>query len=172
MFVCLVGCLFGGDTGSIGSITVSCYLRGGVSRRDEFSYPDSPVSQQMPQFIDHFGEMSEFLRGFVVAVILIPSAITGILAGSVSDRISRKKTIALGSYVFALGMAMCELGVFARRSKDGVLTLLHFAAAGAPNLAVLVVGRCIAGSGEGFFLSAATVYLYVPHSSPSIKRAP
>ncbi|KZP33388.1 MFS transporter [Athelia psychrophila] len=112
--VCLVGALFGGDTGSIGSIT------------------------QMPQFIAHFGPLSEFMRGFVVAVILIPSAVTGILAGSLSDRISRKYTIALGSLMFALGSAI---------------------SCGAPNLATLIIARCIAGSGEGFFLSAATVYL-------------
>lgn len=62
----------------------------------------------MPQFIEHFGEMSEIMRGLVVAVILIPSAITGLLAGSVSDRISRKRTVSLGCLIFALGMAMGE----------------------------------------------------------------
>ncbi|KZP11841.1 putative transporter [Athelia psychrophila] len=92
----------------------------------------------MPQFIAHFGTLSDFMRGFVVAVILIPSAVTGILAGSLSDRISRKYTISLGSLMFAVGSAI---------------------SCGAPNLTALIVGRCIAGSGEGFFLSAGTVYL-------------
>lgn len=67
---------------------------------------NKPSSQQMPQFIDHFGEINDFMRGFVVAVILIPSAVTGLLAGSVSDRISRKYTIALGSLIFAIGSAL------------------------------------------------------------------
>ncbi|SGY78785.1 BQ5605_C008g04952 [Microbotryum silenes-dioicae] len=114
VLVALSGCLFGGDTGSIGSIT------------------------EMPQFIAHFGQLSEFLRGFIVAVILIPSAITGMFAGSVADRIGRKRTISLGSLIFAAGMGMCVV---------------------APNLTVLIVGRCVAGSGEGFFLSAGNVYL-------------
>ncbi|KZP07920.1 general substrate transporter [Athelia psychrophila] len=114
VLVCLVGSLFGGDIGSIGSIT------------------------QMPQFIEHFGVLSDFIRGFVVAVILIPSAVTGILAGSLSDRISRKYTISLGSLMYAVGFAI---------------------SVGAPNLTILIVARCIAGLGEGFFLSAATVYL-------------
>lgn len=61
----------------------------------------------MPQFIEHFGKLGEFLRGFVVAVILLPSAITALLAGSLSDRISRKYTIALGSLIFAIGSALC-----------------------------------------------------------------
>lgn len=61
----------------------------------------------MPQFIEHFGVLSDFIRGFVVAVILIPSAVTGILAGSLSDRISRKYTISLGSLMYAVGFAIC-----------------------------------------------------------------
>ncbi|SCV70189.1 BQ2448_1583 [Microbotryum intermedium] len=112
--VSLSSSLFGGDTGSIGAITA------------------------MPQFIEHFGELSDFLRGFVVAVILIPSAITGMFAGSVADRIGRRRTVSLGTLIFATGMAMCVA---------------------APNLLVFIVGRCVAGSGEGLFLSAGTVYL-------------
>ncbi|SGY15415.1 BQ5605_C013g07363 [Microbotryum silenes-dioicae] len=112
--VSLSSSLFGGDTGSIGAITA------------------------MPQFIEHFGELSEFLRGFVVAVILIPSAITGMFAGSVADRIGRRRTVSVGTLIFAAGMAMCVA---------------------APNLIVFIVGRCVAGSGEGLFLSAGTVYL-------------
>lgn len=111
----------------------------------------------MPQFIDHFGEINDFMRGFVVAVILIPSAVTGILAGSVSDLISRKYTIALGSLIFAVGSA---LGTILPQPWFYTSPDRSFAACGAPNLATLIFARCIAGSGEGFFLSAATVYLY------------
>ncbi|KAI5481723.1 hypothetical protein MNV49_002949 [Pseudohyphozyma bogoriensis] len=112
--VCLTGCLFGGDTGSIGSITV------------------------MDQFVEHFGELSEFMRGFVVSVILLPSAVTGLVAGKLMDKISRKYTISLGAVIFAVGSGI---------------------SCGAPNLAVLIVARCIAGAGEGLFLSASTCYL-------------
>ncbi|KZP33551.1 general substrate transporter [Athelia psychrophila] len=114
MVVCLAASLFGGDTGTIGSIT------------------------QMPQFIEHFGALSDFMRGLVVAVILIPSAVTGLLAGNLSNHISRKYTISLGSLIFAIGSAL---------------------ACASPNLTTLIVARCIAGSGEGLFLSAAAVYL-------------
>jgi MFS family permease len=82
--VSISGAIFGGDTGSIASIT------------------------QMPQFTSYFGELNFFMRGFVVAVILIPSAITGLLAGTVSDRISRKYTISLGCGIWAVGMALCN----------------------------------------------------------------
>lgn len=113
----------------------------------------------MPQFIDHFGEINDFMRGFVVAVILIPSAVTGLLAGRVSDRISRKYTIALGSFIFAIGSA---LGTLFPETLLRVISNCCATACGAPNLATLIIGRCIAGSGEGFFLSAATVYLSAP----------
>ncbi|KAF7973733.1 hypothetical protein HWV62_14302 [Athelia sp. TMB] len=92
----------------------------------------------MPQFVEHFGSLSDFMRGLVVAVILIPSAITGLLAGNLSNHISRKYTIALGSLIFTIGSAI---------------------SCGSPNLTTLIVARCIAGSGEGLFLSAAAVYL-------------
>lgn len=103
-------------------------------------------AQTMPEFTAHFGQLSEFMRGFVVAVILLPSALTGILAGRVSDKISRKYTISMGCAIFAVGTAI---------------------ATAAPNLAVLIVGRCIAGSGEGFFLTATTVYLVSPDLFPT-----
>ncbi|GAA5975420.1 hypothetical protein JCM11641_004258 [Rhodosporidiobolus odoratus] len=107
--------LFGFDTGSIGSITT------------------------MQQFKGVFGELSPLLRGVVVSIILVPSGATGVLAGSVADRLSRKRTIALGSAIFAAGSAI--------------------SAASATSLAVLLVGRCVSGAGEGLFLGCLGVYL-------------
>ncbi|GAA5824415.1 hypothetical protein JCM5353_005029 [Sporobolomyces roseus] len=107
--------LFGFDTGTIGSITT------------------------MQSFIDYFGEQEEIVRGLVVAIILLPSALSGIFAGSVADKISRKYTIALGSAIFAVGSALsCGCP---------------------PHLPVLFVARCIAGIGEGLFLGILTVYI-------------
>lgn len=117
---------FGFDTGSISAITL------------------------MPDFLVQFGELSELLRGFVVSVILIPSALTGILAGGIQDRISRKKTISLGCALFSLGSAI---------------------SAGSTVLGVLVLGRCIAGTGEGLFLSAMVVYVCVQRSTCSLKSS-
>ncbi|ORY89284.1 general substrate transporter [Leucosporidium creatinivorum] len=106
--------LFGADTGSIGSITT------------------------MPKFEEQFGVLTPLLQGIVVAIILVPSAVTGIMAGSVSDKLSRKRTISLGAFIFAIGSAI---------------------SAGSPTLACLLVGRCVAGTGEGLFLGCTGVYL-------------
>ncbi|KAI5475035.1 MFS sugar transporter [Pseudohyphozyma bogoriensis] len=104
ILVCLSGSLFGGDTGSIGSITT------------------------MPQFLDHFGELSEFMRGLVVSVILVcpPFPVQtsdptnhsphAILAGKLMDKISRKYTISLGCaigeglFLSAATCYLCEIG--------------------------------------------------------------
>ncbi len=42
-------------------------------------------------------------------MILLPSAMTGILAGRVSDKISRKYTIALGCAIFAIGTSIGKM---------------------------------------------------------------
>lgn len=112
----------------------------------------------MASFEAQFGSLSDFVRGIVVASILVPSAITGILGGSLSDRISRKRTIALGSAIFAAGSAI---------------------SCGSNSLGLLIFGRCVAGTGEvcilgrwsgereaeftfvlqGLFLSCLSVYV-------------
>ncbi|GAA5877955.1 hypothetical protein JCM1840_000123 [Sporobolomyces johnsonii] len=111
----LVAGLFGFDTGSIGAITT------------------------MPSFVAEFGELTPLMRGVVVAIILVPSAFTGMIAGGVSDRLSRKRTIALGSLIFAVGSAI--------------------SAGAVEHLGVLILGRCIAGAGEGLFLGCLGVYI-------------
>lgn len=118
----------------------------------------------MTQFQDVFGVLSPLIRGVVVAVrlapfphlpclpfflylahtwlsqiILVPSGVTGVLAGTVSDKLSRKYTISLGSAIFAVGSAI--------------------SAASKTSLGVLILGRCIAGTGEGLFLGCLGVYL-------------
>ncbi|BGP32269.1 hypothetical protein JCM10296v2_004050 [Rhodotorula toruloides] len=107
--------LFGFDTGSIGAIT------------------------EMSTFEAEFGVLSPFIRGLTVSVILLPSALSGMLAGNVSDKISRKKSISLGAAIFAAGSAL---------------------SAGAKgSLVMLIVARCSAGTGEGLFLGCLGVYL-------------
>jgi len=105
--------VFGFDTGSIGAIT------------------------EMAAFEATFGHLSPIVRGLTVSSILLPSALTGVLAGPLSDRISRKRTTALGAAMFALGSAIC---------------------CGVNSLAALIVARCVAGAGEGLFLSSVTTY--------------
>lgn len=108
--------VFGFDTGSIGAIT------------------------EMPAFQATFGHLSPIVRGLTVSSILLPSALTGVVAGPLSDRISRKRTTALGAALFAIGSAIC---------------------CGVGSLAALIVGRCVAGAGEGLFLSSVTTYTSV-----------
>ncbi|KAF8518229.1 general substrate transporter [Gautieria morchelliformis] len=91
----------------------------------------------MPQFHTYFGTFSPTLQGLVVSAILITGAIFSLAAGYLSDRISRTYTIGIGSFLFAVGSAI-------------------FCAA--PSLPLLFLGRCIAGAGEGLFLSTITVY--------------
>lgn len=92
----------------------------------------------MSQFKDVFGDLSPIIQGLVVSSILLPAALASIVAGSLADRISRTRTFAIGGAIFAVGVVLeCA-------SK---------------NLAMLIVGRCISGVGEGLFLSVVTVYL-------------
>ncbi|GAA6028186.1 hypothetical protein JCM8097_006904 [Rhodosporidiobolus ruineniae] len=111
----LVAGMFGFDTGSIGAITT------------------------MKQFKDVFGELSPLMRGVVVSIILPASGITGVLAGTVADKISRKRTIAIGAAIFVLGSAI--------------------SAGSESSLGLLIAARCIAGAGEGLFLGCLGVYL-------------
>ncbi|GAA5990957.1 hypothetical protein JCM11641_007446 [Rhodosporidiobolus odoratus] len=111
----LSGFCFGYDTGSSGSLTT------------------------MDSFYAEFGQISETLRGAVVAMILIPSAISGVFAGSISDRLSRKRAISLGAIVFCAGQTM--------------------SCAASRYIAILIIGRIIAGLGEGIFLGTLSVYV-------------
>ncbi|GAA5961112.1 hypothetical protein JCM3765_001231 [Sporobolomyces pararoseus] len=97
----------------------------------------SPITQ-MPSFIEQFGELAPLLQGVLVSIILVPSALTGIVGGNVADWISRKWTISLGCAIFAVGSALSAASV---------------------SLGMLIAARCIAGVGEGLFLSAVGVYL-------------
>lgn len=102
------------NTGSIGPVTV------------------------MPQFKNAFDPISPTLQGLIVSSILITASISSLVAGPLSDKISRTRTFALGGLVFALG------------------SVIECAASTLP---MLIAGRCIAGIGEGLFLSTLTVYV-------------
>ncbi|KAF9817493.1 hypothetical protein IEO21_03344 [Rhodonia placenta] len=94
----------------------------------------------MSQFQEQFsktGHLSSTVQGLIVSTILITAAIASLVSGPLSDRISRTRTIALGAIVFAAGSVI---------------------SCSAHALAQLLVGRCVAGVGEGLFLSAITVY--------------
>lgn len=81
--------------------------------------------------------ISPTVQGLIVSSILITASLASVASGPLSDRISRTRTISLGAAVFAVGSAI---------------------ACSASALPQLFVGRCIAGVGEGLFLSVVTVY--------------
>lgn len=123
LFTALGGYLWGYDTGSIGPITV------------------------MPQFEAQFGALSPAAQGLLVSSILIAASITSLVAGPLSDRISRTRTISMGGAVYAAGCAI---------------------ACSSQHRPQLFIGRCIAGVGEGLFISSITVY--VTEISPPASR--
>ncbi|KZT06349.1 general substrate transporter [Laetiporus sulphureus 93-53] len=94
----------------------------------------------MPQFVAQIstdGKLSSTLQGLIVSTILITASLASLFSGPLSDRISRIRTISLSAIVFAAGSTI---------------------SCSAHTLAQLFVGRCVAGIGEGLFLSTVTVY--------------
>ncbi|UPK99955.1 hypothetical protein LCI18_010890 [Fusarium solani-melongenae] len=118
-----VAFLFGMDTGSIGPITT------------------------MSSFKETFGDFSATVHGVIVSTILIPGALTALIAGTLAHRFGHVKLIAIGSIIFGIGAAL---------------------ECGAPYLGVFILGRLIKGIGEGLFLS--NVYVQVSEMSPSSVR--
>ncbi|GAB7348161.1 hypothetical protein MBLNU459_g6174t1 [Dothideomycetes sp. NU459] len=92
----------------------------------------------MPAFSASFGHLSATVHGVLVSSILIPAAATSLFAGGAADALGRVRAIGVGGLVFALG-ALVE--------------------AAARDLAMLFVGRCVTGVGEGLFLSTLVVYV-------------
>ncbi len=101
----------------------------------------------MPQFEAQFGALSPAAQGLLVSSILIAASITSVVAGPLSDRISRIRTISVGGAVYAAGCAV---------------------ACSAQHRPQLFIGRCITGIGEGLFISSITVY--VTEISPPASR--
>ncbi|KAL4763848.1 general substrate transporter [Aspergillus foveolatus] len=112
--VSLTGLLYGLDTGSIGVIT------------------------QMTQFDDSIGHLSSMQQGIYVASILLSSSVSSLTSGHVSDRISRRYGILIGSVISLLVIAI---------------------SACSRNLASLILSRLVTGVGMGQAISVTTVYL-------------
>ncbi|PLB45815.1 sugar transporter [Aspergillus steynii IBT 23096] len=112
--VSLSGLCYGLDTGSIGVIT------------------------QMEQFSQYIGHLTSMQQGIYVSSILLSSSVSSLASGHISDRISRKWGIFIGSILFLIGTII---------------------SATAPNFAALIVARLITGMGMGQAISVATVYL-------------
>jgi MFS family permease len=100
------------DTGSIGAVT------------------------EMPFFATSIGELSPFLRGFTVSLIMLTGAFPSFFAGQLADRFGGLAIVAGGALVFAIGAVL-----------EGV----------AGTLVTFLVGRALCGIGEGLWLSNVSV---------------
>ncbi|KAI0124164.1 general substrate transporter [Xylariales sp. AK1849] len=110
----LGGFLNGYDTGAIGAI------------------------MQMAEFKKTVGELSPFLLGFTISLIMLTAAVPSVFAGHMADKLGRLKIIITGGVLFGLG-ALTQ---------------------GTSNaLPQFLVGRAIAGLGEGVYLSNVSVYI-------------
>jgi MFS family permease len=103
---------FSYDTGSIGAVT------------------------EMPFFATSIGELTPFLRGFTVSLIMLAGAFPSFFAGQLADRFGRLAIVAAGALVFAIGAAL-----------EG----------GANKLGMFLAGRALCGIGEGLWLSNVSV---------------
>ena len=92
----------------------------------------------MIQFERSIGRLSSSQQGIYVACILLSAALSSLASGYVSDRISRKYGIFLGSILTAVGATL---------------------SAASPNFASLIVARLVTGVGSGQAISVGTVYL-------------
>ncbi|KAF6814004.1 MFS sugar transporter (hexose transporter), partial [Colletotrichum plurivorum] len=108
------------DTGSIGPVTT------------------------MPSFRETFGDFSPTMHGVIVSSVLIPGALSALVAGVLADRFGHVRLFALGSFIYGCGTGIeCA----------------------SPILGVFILGRLIKGIGEGMFLS--NVYVQVSEMSPA-----
>ena len=94
----------------------------------------------MKSYITTFGTLSATLHGLLVSSILIPAAISSSFAGRVADGLGRPKSIGIGALIFGFGAAI---------------------EAGAVGIAMFVVGRIIAGVGEGLYLGTLVVQVSI-----------
>lgn len=106
----------------------------------------------MNSYVASLGSVSSTVHGLIVSTILIPAAISSFFAGKVADILGRPKAISLGAFIFGLGAAL---------------------EAGAADLAMFIVGRCVEGIGEGLYLGTLVVYVRLSRKwySPSLIRA-
>ncbi|KAG7106660.1 Glucose transporter GlcP like protein [Verticillium longisporum] len=118
-----VAMLFGLDTGSIGPVTT------------------------MPSFGATFGHVSPTMHGVIVSSVLIPGALTALVAGVLADRFGHVRLFSLGALIYAVGAALeCAAAV----------------------LGLFIFGRLVKGVGEGLFLS--NVYVQVSEMAPARRR--
>ena len=92
----------------------------------------------MPQFAATTGSPSPTQQGVYVASVLLSASASALTSGHISDAISRRYAILIGSVLSAIGATLSSAS---------------------PNWATLIVARLISGAGIGQSISISTVYL-------------
>ncbi|RFU81298.1 high-affinity glucose transporter [Trichoderma arundinaceum] len=90
-----------------------------------------------PYFIDYFNHPSKAEVGTMVAILEIGAFISSLIVGRVGDIIGRRRTILYGSCIFFIGGALQTL---------------------ATSMAMMMVGRIVAGFGVGMLSTIVPVY--------------
>ena len=92
----------------------------------------------MPHFELTIGTLTPAMRGFIVSFLLLMGAVPAFFAGQLADRYGHLQIVMVGSMIFTLG-AILQGAAFA--------------------IPMLLVGRALAGLGEGLWLSNVSVYV-------------
>jgi len=92
----------------------------------------------MPQFETSIGTLSSFLLGFTVSIIMLAGVIPSLVSGHIADSFGRLRIISLGAALFGVGALL----------QGTAFHLPHF-----------MVGRALAGVGQGIYLGNMSVYI-------------
>ena len=103
----------------------------------------------MPHFELTIGTPTPAMRGFIVSFLMLMGAVPTFFAGQLADRYGQLNVVMVGSTLFTLGAVL-----------QGA----------ASTLPMLLVGRALAGLGEGLWLSNVSVYVGNPTLYIKISR--
>ncbi|KAL3418964.1 polyol transporter 2-like protein 1 [Phlyctema vagabunda] len=102
---------------------------------------------EMPSFKTTIRDLSPTMQGFTVALIMLMGAVPGILAGGLADRFGHLRIVISGALTFTIGAAL---------------------QAGSRTLSTFLVGRALAGIGQGLWITNVSVY--ITEIAPSAQR--
>ena len=131
-FAAFGGIFFGYDTGWMGDVLAMKYF---IRQYTGLPYPDLNDATAVSNF-----HVSTRDQSLTTAILSAGTFFGAIIAGDVADFVGRRVTIITGCFIFSIGC------------------ILETASTG---LAVMVVGRVIAGFGVGFISAIVILYLSV-----------
>ncbi|GAB0134991.1 hypothetical protein EsDP_00003343 [Epichloe bromicola] len=138
-----IGAIMSGRSGSVHGLTgkaliyfTSIFVSLGVFL---FGYDQGVMSGIItgPYFIDYFNHPSKAQVGTMVAILEVGAFFASLIVGRVGDIIGRRRTILYGSCIFFVGGALQTM---------------------ATSMAMMMVGRIIAGLGVGMLSTIVPVY--------------